>query len=102
VGSPGGSRIPTTIAQIVSHLVDEGASLAEALSAPRFHHQWRPAAIEVEPRGLEAATVRALEARGHTVTFREATWGDAQAVRRLGSLWEAASDPRWEGAPAAP
>jgi gamma-glutamyltranspeptidase/glutathione hydrolase len=102
VGTPGGSTIPTTVVQIVSNLVDEGMSLAEALGAPRVHHQWRPAALQAEPRGLEAATVRALEARGHAVVFRKDTWGDAQAVRRLGAMWEAASDPRWEGVPAAP
>jgi gamma-glutamyltranspeptidase/glutathione hydrolase len=102
VGSPGGSTIPTTVAQIVSHLLDEGMSLEEALAAPRVHHQWRPAALQVEPRGLEAATVRALQGRGHEVRFRKDRWGDAQAVRRAGAMWEAASDPRWEGVPAAP
>jgi len=102
VGSPGGSTIPTTVAQVISHLVDDGMDLEEALAAPRIHHQWRPSRIRVEPHGLEAATVRALEARGHELDFRREAWGDAQAVRRSGGMWEAASDPRWEGAPAAP
>jgi gamma-glutamyltranspeptidase/glutathione hydrolase len=102
VGSPGGSTIPTSVAQVVSHLVDDGMTLAGAVAAPRIHHQWRPDALRVEPNGLEAATARALEARGHRITYTDAPWGDVQAVwRRTDGLWEAVSDPRGEGAPAA-
>jgi len=103
VGAPGGSTIPTTVAQVISHLVDDGMSLSAALAAPRIHHQWMPDELRVEPSGLEAATARALEARGHRITYTSRPWGDAQAVwRRPDGLWEAASDPRWEGVPAAP
>jgi gamma-glutamyltranspeptidase/glutathione hydrolase len=103
VGAPGGSTIPTTVAQVVSHLVDDGMTLAAALAAPRIHHQWLPDELRVEPHGLEAATARALEARGHRITYTLRPWGDAQAVlRRADGRCEAASDPRWEGVPAAP
>lgn len=102
VGSPGGSTIPTTVAQVISYLIDDGMGLEEALGAPRLHHQWRPKAVQVEPMGLEAATARALEGRGHSLQFRPDRWGDAQAVLRSGTYWEAASDPRFEGVPAAP
>jgi gamma-glutamyltranspeptidase/glutathione hydrolase len=57
----------------------------------------------VEPNGLEAATAHALVARGHRLSFQPSRWPNAQAVRAaLGGLFEAASDPRYEGAPAAP
>jgi len=102
IGAAGGSTIPTTVAQAISNLVDHGMRLDEALGAPRIHHQWRPRAIRVEPRGLDAATVRALEALGHAVEHRPQPWGEATAVRRLGTMWEGAADPRWEGQPAAP
>jgi len=103
VGSPGGSTIPTSIAQVISHLVDDGMTLADAVAAPRVHHQWRPETLRVEPNGLEAATARALEARGHRIAYTQAPWGDVQAVwRRADGLWEAVSDPRWDGVPAAP
>src|SRR5207302_11053947 len=39
VGAAGGSRIPTTVAQIISHLVDDGMPIDQALAAPRLHHQ---------------------------------------------------------------
>jgi len=102
LGAAGGSTIPTTVAQAISNVIDHGMGLDAALGAPRIHHQWRPRALRVEPFGLEAATRRALEARGHAIELRAAPWGEAAAVRRLGTMWEAASDPRWEGLPAAP
>lgn len=103
VGSPGGSTIPTSVAQVISHLVDDGMTLTDAVAAPRVHHQWRPETLRIEPNGLEAATARALEARGHRLTYARKPWGDVQAVwRRPDGLWEAASDPRGEGISAAP
>ncbi|WP_242356808.1 gamma-glutamyltransferase [Anaeromyxobacter sp. SG64] len=103
VGAPGGSTIPTTVAQAISHLVDDGMSLEQALAAPRLHHQWQPDALRVEPNALEAETARALAARGHRLQVAERPWGNAQAVRRRpDGRWEAASDPRYDGAPSAP
>lgn len=103
VGAPGGSRIPTTVAQVISYLVDDGATLEEALARPRIHHQWRPEALQVEPNGLEAETARALEALGHRLAWEKRRFGNAQAVRITPEGWrEAASDPRGEGVPAAP
>ncbi|HEX9400583.1 MAG TPA: gamma-glutamyltransferase [Anaeromyxobacter sp.] len=104
VGSPGGSTIPTTVAQVIVHWVDDGMRLDEALGAPRLHHQHLPDAVQVEPNGLEAATARALEARGHVLQAPPRPLGNAQAVRidwETG-LREAASDPRFEGAAAVP
>jgi gamma-glutamyltranspeptidase/glutathione hydrolase len=103
VGSPGGSHIPTTVAQVISHLVDDGMTLERALAAPRIHHQWQPGAVQVEPNGLEAETVRALEARGHRIEWLEGPRSNPQAVWVRPEGWiEAASDPRWAGVPAAP
>jgi gamma-glutamyltranspeptidase/glutathione hydrolase len=104
LGSPGGSTIPTTVAQVIVHWVDDRMHLDEALGAPRLHHQWRPEVVQVEPNGLEAATARALEARGHVLSSTPRPIGNAQAVRidwETG-LREAASDPRFEGAAAIP
>lgn len=103
VGSSGGSMIPTAVAQVISHLVDDRMTLAQALAAPRLHHQWRPDAIQVEPAALEAETARALAARGHQLLHRERAFVNPQAVRVTPEGWrEAASDPSGEGAPAVP
>ena len=104
LGSPGGSTIPTTVAQVIVHWVDDGMRLDEALGASRFHHQHLPDVVQVEPNGFEAATARALEARGHVLERSPRPLGNAQAVRidwETG-LREGASDPRSEGAAAIP
>jgi gamma-glutamyltranspeptidase/glutathione hydrolase len=104
VGAPGGSTIPTTVAQVIQRVLDDGMRVDEALAAPRLHHQWLPDRVRVEPNGLDAATARALAARGHDLDFAARRWGNAQAVRvdPATGLREAASDPRGEGAPAVP
>jgi gamma-glutamyltranspeptidase/glutathione hydrolase len=68
VGSPGGPTIITTVAQIVLQLVDHHRPLADAVAAPRIHHQWLPDEIVHEP--LPPATVEALKAKGHTLRER--------------------------------
>lgn len=103
VGAPGGTTIPTSVAQVISHMVDDGMTLSQAVSTPRIHHQWRPDAIQIEPGGLEAETARALEARGHALLWRPRAWSNPQAVQvTQDRLYEAASDASGEGAPAAP
>ena len=104
VGSPGGSTIPTTVAQVIVHWVDDAMRLDEALGAPRLHQQYQPEHVQVEPNGLEAATAHALEARGHVLRPARRPIGNAQAARIDWDtgLREAASDPRFEGAPAIP
>jgi gamma-glutamyltranspeptidase/glutathione hydrolase len=104
VGASGGSRIVTAVLQAILHVVDDGMRMDEAIAAPRIHEQWRPSEVEVESNGLEAATARALTARGHVLRFaKERRSGVVQAAGVGGDgLREAASDPRYEGAPAVP
>ena len=103
VGSPGGSTIPTTVAQAIVHFIDDHMPVDRALAAARVHHQLFPEYVRVDESGLEAATVTALKARGHVFKFTE-PWGDAQAVSAdpKTGLREAASDPRGDGAGAVP
>ena len=58
-GSPGGSRIITTVLQIIMNVIDHGMNVAEASAAPRMHHQWLPDELRVEeglqPRHAEAS-----------------------------------------------
>jgi gamma-glutamyltranspeptidase/glutathione hydrolase len=69
IGTAGGSTIPTTVAQAIVHVVDDRMPLDKAIAAPRIHHNLFPDVVHVEPSGLEAATARALEARGHKLDF---------------------------------
>jgi gamma-glutamyltranspeptidase/glutathione hydrolase len=98
VGSPGGSRIITTVLQVVLNVIDYGMDVQEAVDAPRFHHQWLPDEIRIERRGFPVDVVKALEALGHKVTAQgdmgdvHAIWVDPRTGMRYG-----ASDPRLDG-----
>ena len=67
-GSPGGSRIITTVLQVVSNVIDHNMNIGGATAAPRFHHQWRPDYLRLEP-GFSADTRAILK-----------TWTRNQAV----------------------
>jgi gamma-glutamyltranspeptidase / glutathione hydrolase len=68
-GSPGGSRIITTVLQMITNVIDRRLPLARAVAEPRVHHQWLPDEAVVE-RGFSPELMRALAARGHTLTER--------------------------------
>ena len=63
---------------------------------PRFHHQWLPDTISAEPGALDAGTVAALQAMGHTVNAGESTWGNLQTVvwNKQANTLEGGTDPR--------
>lgn len=98
-GSPGGSRIITTTAQIIMNVVDHKMNIAEAVAAPRIHHQWLPDELRVES-GLSADTVSALRERGHEVIEKNAM-GSANSVMRSSAGFVGTADPRRRGALAA-
>ncbi|MCM2334931.1 MAG: gamma-glutamyltransferase family protein, partial [Anaeromyxobacteraceae bacterium] len=104
VGSPGGSTIPSTVAQVILRVLGDRMALDQAISMPRIHHQWLPDAVVVEPFGLDAASEEALRARGHAIRRRPRPFGNPQAAAIDWStgLREAASEGRGEGAPAVP
>ena len=79
VGSPGGSRIPTTVAQAIMHYLDHGLDVEEAITAGRVHHQHLPDVVSIEHRALDQATIDALVAMGHAVKERN-TWSNATII----------------------
>ena len=66
VGSAGGPRITTSVAQILLNSVWHGHNIQEAVTAPRLHHQWYPDHLEVEPQVPDGLR-EALRARGHRI-----------------------------------
>ena len=58
LGSPGSSKIITTVANVLMGVVDYGMNIQEAVNAPRFHHQWLPDVLNVE-RWFSPDTVQA-------------------------------------------
>ena len=91
-GSPGGSRIITTVLQMIVNVIDHGMNIADASSVPRVHHQWLPDQLELES-GFSVDTIRELERRGHSIDAANAM-GSLQSVIRRDELFRGASDPR--------
>jgi gamma-glutamyltranspeptidase/glutathione hydrolase len=87
LGSPGGSTIPTTVAQILLQLVDHHRSLADAVAAPRIHHQWWPDELWYEP-AVPTSLLDALRARGHQVSVADEPIGHANCIEVDGSTGE--------------
>jgi gamma-glutamyltranspeptidase/glutathione hydrolase len=92
-GSPGGSRIITTVLQMIVNIVDHGMNIAEAEAAPRMHHQWLPDVLQLES-GFSPDTVRILEARGHKVAAAQWSMGSLQTVAWKDGVFRGSSDPR--------
>ena len=80
LGSPGGGKIITTVAQVISNVVDFGLGMKEAVEAPRIHHQWKPDEIEAEPRGISPETRKRLVRMGHKVRYRDSMIGAAHCI----------------------
>jgi gamma-glutamyltranspeptidase/glutathione hydrolase len=83
LGTPGGSRIITTVLEIILNVVDYGMTLQEAVDAPRIHHQWLPDTLAAEPFALSADTAAALTRMGYRVVPLE-PWGAGNAAEAIG------------------
>jgi gamma-glutamyltranspeptidase/glutathione hydrolase len=98
-GSPGGSRIISTVLQVIVNVLDYQMDVAAAVAAPRLHHQWLPDEVRIE-RGFADDTIAALKAMGHVIVVPLGqTSANSIAVTPNGLL--GAPDPRTRGAEAA-
>jgi len=86
LGSPGSSKIITTVANVMMGVVDYGMNIQEAVNAPRFHNQWLPDVLYVE-KWFSPDTVSALRQMGYNVQFGVPTaervlpdWSDAECI----------------------
>jgi gamma-glutamyltranspeptidase/glutathione hydrolase len=106
LGSPGSSRIITTVALAIMGVVDYGMNIQEAIDAPRFHQQWMPDVLFVES-WFSPDTLHVLENMGYKIAGGQSKdspgsyWSDAECIaidpktnERLG-----ASDGRNNGKP---
>lgn len=92
-GSPGGSRIITTVLQVLVNVMDHGMNLAEAAIAPRMHHQWYPDVLQLE-RGFSPDTIKLLRERGHDVQKSSYAMGSIQSVGIRDGVYRGSSDSR--------
>jgi gamma-glutamyltranspeptidase / glutathione hydrolase len=100
LGAPGGSRIVSQVLlAILEHVRSPEADLRQLVSMPRYHHQYWPDRVEIEPKGFSSEWRAAMTAKGHSVQAARRAWGNMQAVfkaRDDGAAY-AASDPRGQG-----
>lgn len=98
IGTPGGSRIFTTIFQVMTDIYDFGMSPADAQAAMRFHHQLLPQkTIYWEPyHPLAGELADQLKAKGYTLEGQSFN-GDVQLIRVDGTTPQPAADPRGVG-----
>lgn len=95
-GSPGGSRIITAVLQVITNVIDFHMGVADAVSAPRLHNQWRPDKTFAEP-GFAPAVLQALRARGHDIV-PTAPHTDANSIEVTADGYIGAADRRTRGA----
>jgi gamma-glutamyltranspeptidase/glutathione hydrolase len=98
IGSPGGSRIISTVAQVISNVIDHKMNIRDAIENPRFHHQWRPDIVYLEKNVFSKDVINNLESRGYNIQLRGSI-GSAQGIVRNLETNELSgwSDPRNNG-----
>jgi len=102
VGTPGGSTIITSVFQTILNVYEHGMEMQAAVNAPRFHHQWLPDNLVLEPEKFDAKTIEGLQTKGHSV---EAKYSkiigkvDAIHISESGTI-SVGADPRGDDAAA--
>lgn len=98
IGSPGGRTIINTVLQVVVNVIDFDMDIADAIAAPRIHHQWLPNVLRIEKYGTTKDTQRLLEMMGHRVQLGFSSRGQGSAmgiiINPKTGLRMGAADPR--------
>ncbi|PYP52769.1 MAG: gamma-glutamyltransferase, partial [Gemmatimonadetes bacterium] len=99
-GARGGPRIISATSQIILNVIDHRMTLADAMSAPRLHHQSLPDSIQLEPGGFESAVIARLREMGHFV-YEQRGIASAASIMRVKGGYDGLDDPRSRGGAAA-
>jgi len=84
VGSPGGSTIITSVLQTILNVYEFKMGMQDAVNAPRFHHQWLPDVITMEPKGFDKLLINQLEEKGYQIKQENSViLGKVDAILRL-------------------
>jgi gamma-glutamyltranspeptidase/glutathione hydrolase len=79
LGSPGGARIISTVANIFLSAAEGGLNIQQAVDAPRFHHQYLPDKLYLEP-GFPPATLAALRGMGYGLSIKNGFWSNGECI----------------------
>ena len=93
LGSPGGSRIITTVLETIMNILDYGMGPQQAVDAPRLHDQWLPDEVFYERAGLTPDTVAELSGIGYKLV-EQRPWGAVELIEIANGRLYGVSDPR--------
>ncbi len=79
LGSPGGARIITTVGNIFLSVAEGGLNIQEAVDAPRFHHQYMPDKLYLEP-GFRPDVLAALRSKGYVLDIKDGHWSNGECI----------------------
>ena len=97
LGAPGGPRIVTAVLEVLLNVIDFHMNVQDAVDAPRFHHQWKPDKLYLEP-GISPDTVAILQKMGHQVDYSPGVvLARVNAILSEGGWFAGAADSRWVG-----
>lgn len=97
LGSPGGATIISSVFEVISNVIDQKMTLAQAVAAPRIHHNGLPDVVGWEPAGLTPAVQAELEAMGYSLWKEPEFMGTVNAIRVTLQGLEGVPDPRVDG-----
>ncbi len=96
VGAAGGPTIITSVSQVILNVIEHGMTLAEAMAAPRMHHQALPDLIRYEDRRFNPAVIDSLRQMGHAFDPQRGI-ANVNAVMRVKGGWHGVREPRSAG-----
>ena len=96
LGTPSGTRIITCVTQTILNYIVHGLSLFDSIAAIRFHHQWSPDKIYVDPPGFPQKVEKTLGKMGHSLETKDLGCR-MNAIAREGEILHGVADPRGEG-----
>ena len=92
-GSPGGSRIITTVLQVILNIIEKNKNVSIATISPRIHHQWKPDIIFYE-EGINADTIKRLKQKGYKIKQTAAMGSSHTILKNDTNYLEGSADPR--------
>ena len=96
LGSPGGSRIITSVLQTILNVHEFDMSMNKAVNSPRFHHQWMPDIIQVEPNSFNSKLIEELKSFGYNIGYKDPIGIVDGILVRANGILEGGADKRGE------
>lgn len=96
LGSPGGSRIITSVLQTILNVHEFDMSMDKAVNSPRFHHQWMPDTIKLEPNSFNSKLIEELKSFGYNIGYKDPIGIVDGILVRANGILEGGADKRGE------